>query len=251
MWTREALKSRAKAVLKTNYWKAFLISLVVLFSGGSGSGGSSAGSSGSNSGWSGNNDSVRYAINDITNYTLDHRSVLIIAMGVLILAIAFRILLGYALEVGSRKYFVKSAEYKDNSKCISFAFDRQNYNNLILTMLLTGIYNLLWFLLFIVPGIIKFYAYRMVPYILTDNPNIGAKRAIELSIEMTNGHKLDMFVLDLSFLGWYFLGALALGIGTLFVNPYAFATEAELYLVLRNNAIENYYCSHDELLIDI
>jgi uncharacterized membrane protein len=87
----------------------------------------------------------------------------------------------------------------------------------------------------------------MVPYILADNPNIGARRAIELSNRMTYGHKFDMFILDLSFLGWYLLGALCLGIGVFFVKPYEYATEAELYLTLRENAIERGYCSLEEL----
>jgi len=244
MWTREVLKSRAKAVLKTNYWKAFLISLVVVISGGSGGSGSNS------AGGSSNNDSIRSAINNVSNNTLDNKTIFIIVMGAIVLAIAFRILLGYSLEVGGRKYFVQSAQYKDNKGCISFAFDGKNYSDLILTMLLKGIYNFLWTLLFIIPGIVKAYAYRMVPYILADNPNIGAHRAIDISEEMTNGYKFDMFVLDLSFIGWYLLGAIALGIGVFFVNPYVFATEAELYLVLRNNAIENNYCSYDELFID-
>ncbi len=73
----------------------------------------------------------------------------------------------------------------------------------------------------------------MVPYILADNPSIGAERAIQLSNRMTGGEKWDMFVLDLSFLGWYILGMLALGIGVIFVNPYVDSTKAELYLILR------------------
>jgi uncharacterized membrane protein len=64
---------------------------------------------------------------------------------------------------------------------------------------------------------------------------------------MMRGNKFDMFVLDLSFLGWYLLGTLCLGIGVFFVNPYAFATEAELYLVLRGNAIQSGMCRLDEL----
>jgi uncharacterized membrane protein len=90
----------------------------------------------------------------------------------------------------------------------------------------------------------------MVPYILADNPNIGYKRAIELSNNMTAGNKFNMFVLDLSFIGWYILGMLAFFIGTLFVLPYHFATEAELYLVLRKNALDSGLCSYDELLMN-
>ena len=64
---------------------------------------------------------------------------------------------------------------------------------------------------------------------------------------MTYGHKFDIFILRLSFIGWYLLGLLCLVIGTLFVLPYEYATEAELYLVLRQNAIKQGYCSPSEL----
>ncbi len=66
---------------------------------------------------------------------------------------------------------------------------------------------------------------------------------------MTDGEKWDMFVLDLSFIGWYIIGALALGIGVLFVNPYVDATKAELYLILRKKAIDNKLTSYEELNI--
>ncbi|MNI95549.1 hypothetical protein D3C73_1538330 [compost metagenome] len=66
---------------------------------------------------------------------------------------------------------------------------------------------------------------------------------------MTRGHKLDMFVLDLSFIGWYLLGILALGVGVLFVNPYFNATNAELYLVLRKEALNNNLCSYEDLAL--
>ena len=87
----------------------------------------------------------------------------------------------------------------------------------------------------------------MVPYILAENPNIGNRRAIELSNKMTDGHKFDMFVLDLSFIGWKLLGVLTLGIGLIFLDPYINATKAELYLVLRENALNSGICSYEEL----
>lgn len=116
-------------------------------------------------------------------------------------------------------------------------------------MLVSKVYIFLWSLLLIIPGIIKAYAYRMVPYILADNPNIGVNEAITLSNEMTRGHKFDMFVLDLSFIGWYILGSIALGIGVLFVMPYENATNAELYLVLRKEALRNGWCRYEDLLL--
>ena len=101
-----------------------------------------------------------------------------------------------------------------------------------------------------IPGIVKGYAYSMVPYILADNPNIGVSKAISLSNRMTHGHKLDMFILDLSFIGWYLLGMLAFFIGMVFVLPYENTTKAELYLILRQNVIDEGFCTEEELLIN-
>ena len=246
MWTREELKSRAKSVLKDNYWKAFLISIVIVI----------GSVNGDEISYKANNHRVTfqgvpgYIFDRITNYTFDIRNFFIIAIGLLLATIAFRILIGFSLEVGGRKYFVQSAQYMDNKKCFTFAFTDQNYTHIIATMFLKAIYNFLWTLLLIIPGIIKYYEYRMVPYILADNPNICSKESIKLSMDMTEGHKFEIFVLDLSFIGWYLLGALALGVGIFFVNPYVFATEAELYLVLRNNAIENKYDNYEKILLN-
>jgi uncharacterized membrane protein len=88
------------------------------------------------------------------------------------------------------------------------------------------------------PYINRLYAYRLTSWILADNPRIGALRALRLSRQMTKGRKFDLFVLDLSFIGWYLLGALVFLVGILFVRPYYTATMAEAYAVLRKNAVE-------------
>lgn len=230
MWTRAELKSLAWSSLKGNYWKAFLIGLVLSLASGSGSSGSSG-----------------RAGDSAYEYISNNSDMLIILFAIIILSIAYRILLGYSLEVGSRKYFLQLSQYKNTDGCYSFAFDSANYKGIIATMLLRGIYGFLWSLLLIIPGIIKAYSYRMVPYIIADNPNIGADEAITLSRKMMDGNKLDSFVLDLSFLGWVILGFLALGVGVFFVNPYIFATEAQLYIVLRRNAIDSGLCTYEDL----
>ena len=76
-----------------------------------------------------------------------------------------------------------------------------------------------------------------VEIIASENPNIKPMQAINLSCRMTKGHKLDLFVLGFSFIGWYMLGALAFGIGTAFVVPYDRATHAQFYLALRSEAL--------------
>ncbi len=105
------------------------------------------------------------------------------------------------------------------------------------TILLASLLSLLGAALMI-PVIIKQYAYRLTPWILADNPRIGYRRALKLSIEMTRGQKFEIFVLDLSFIGWWIAGFLACCIGVIFVVPYYMATQAELYAVLRANAVQ-------------
>ena len=75
-------------------------------------------------------------------------------------------------------------------------------------MFLKGLFQGLWSLLFVIPGIIKSYEYRMIPYILSENPNISRKRAFEISKQMMKGNKWDTFVLDLSFIGWQILSGI-------------------------------------------
>lgn len=223
-----------------------MISLVIIFAGGDGSGGGGNGG-GRGERYGGIGDWSFSRLTD-TNIIATIAFITGITVFAAMAVFAFRIFLGYPLEVGGRRYFIKSALYQDNRGCFSFAFVGKYYLPIVGTMLLKGIYNFLWYLLLIIPGIVKSYAYSMVPYILADNPNIGTQRAIELSNKMTYGHKFDMFVLDLSFLGWYLLGMLALFIGVFFVKPYEYATKAELYLALKEGAIRNGLCRYDELI---
>ncbi len=246
MWTRDLIKTRAKAVLKISYWKAFLVSLVIAFVGGN-TGGSFNWTFGSNKNER-FSESIFGTDSNIMPYILIFVFVFLLIM---LLVLAFRIFLGYPLEVGGRRYFIRSAQEDFDLNNLGFAFDKQKYFGIVKGMLWRGFINFLWFLLLIIPGIVKAYAYRMVPYILADNPKIGHKRALELSIKMTHGQKFKIFVLDLSFIGWYLLGMLALFVGVLFVMPYQNATEAELYLILRQNALDNGMCSYEELLLDI
>ena len=89
-------------------------------------------------------------------------------------------------------------------------------------------------MLFVIPGIIKAYEYRMIPYILAENPDISMEEAFALSKKMMDNEKLNTFALDLSFLGWFLLGIVSVGICLIFyVTPYYNLTNAELYIVLK------------------
>jgi len=107
----------------------------------------------------------------------------------------------------------------------------------LLLFLLTFLFTFLWSLLFIVPGIVKGYAYRMAPYILAENPEMSPLDCITASKNMTNGYKGDMFVIDLSFLGWMLLVAVTFGIAGIYVYPYYMVTYGNFYVNLKNKVI--------------
>lgn len=87
----------------------------------------------------------------------------------------------------------------------------------------------LWALLLIIPGIIKAYSYSMSMYVLADNPDIGIREAMNESKRITKGYKMDLFVLQLSFIGWGLLVPLTLGIGLFWFIPYVQVTQANAY----------------------
>ena len=69
----------------------------------------------------------------------------------------------------------------------------------------------------------------MTPFILADDPSLTANQAITRSRKLMDGHKWELFVLSLTFIGWEILGALCLGIGLLWVTPYKNAAYAAFY----------------------
>ena len=105
----------------------------------------------------------------------------------------------------------------------------KNLGPVFIANLLTMIFTFLWSLLFLIPGIVKSYSYAMTNYILIDNPNLGGNDAITESRKMMNGHKLDLFLLDLSFIGWFILSIFTAGILLIYVEPYHHAARAKFY----------------------
>lgn len=107
----------------------------------------------------------------------------------------------------------------------------------ILIALVTGLFTLLWSLLFIIPGIIASISYTLVYMIKLDNPEMSTMEVITKSKEMMNGHKMDYFVLIISFLGWAILGILTLGILYLWLIPYMNVTFANFYNSLKETTV--------------
>ena len=92
-----------------------------------------------------------------------------------------------------------------------------------------GLFTFLWSLLFVIPGIIKGYSYSMAMYVLAENKGKGALECINESKKMTEGHKMELFVLNLSFIGWYLLTCITFGIAGIYVIPYVSATQVNFY----------------------
>lgn len=113
---------------------------------------------------------------------------------------------------------------------ISNLFDGfKNFMTSFTLCLVNGIFVFLWSLLFIIPGIIKSYAYSMSYYILNDHPEMTQSEAREASIAMMKGHKWELFCLQFSFIGWYLLTILTFGILSLWVSPYQATATAAFY----------------------
>ena len=95
----------------------------------------------------------------------------------------------------------------------------KKYGNVLGVYLLQTVYTFLWMMLFVIPGLVKKYSYSMALYIFDDNENMPINDCITESRKMMNGNKWKLFCLDLSYIGWYLLSALTLGILLLWVEP--------------------------------
>ena len=175
--------------------------------------------------------------------------VVIFVMALIFIAIVLVIdvFVANPLEVGIRRFFTQNLNQSASVKEITYAFD-SNYKNIAKTMFYRDLYTFLWSLLFIIPGIVKAYEYRMIPYLLAENPEMSKEEAFATSKQLMDGQKWRTFVLDLSFFGWILLSGLTCGILSIFyVNPYMFSTEAALYERLRYGNVQG----SDENVVEV
>ena len=221
MWNRQQVKEQAKLIMKRNYWKMFVVTLLTgILTGGKTTIIERVQDFASNN--------LSYDAQPIfysSNFQYIFYSFISVAS---ILGILYTIFIGNVIVVGKNGYFIKNNNENPELSEIFKGF-KGNYLNVVKILFLMDLKTLLWLLLFIIPGFVKAYEYSMIPYLLAENPNLSASQAFSLSKQMTTGQKMDLFVLDLSFLGWIILGAICCGIGLLFVQPYPEATKAEVY----------------------
>ena len=221
-WTRAELKIRAKAAVKMYYWKMVLVALILSMIGGgaSGVGSRSASDNSAGSGASSMFEGINMQVAMIA---------VIIVLVVVVIALALSVFVFNVLEVGCRGFFSRSMTEDPELGLIADGFT-QNYWNCVKTQFLKSLFIGLWSLLFVIPGVIKAYEYRMVPYLLAEHPEMSSGEIFARSKEMMQGNKWDTFVLDISFVGWVLLSGITLGILYIFwVGPYIAATDAALY----------------------
>lgn len=120
-------------------------------------------------------------------------------------------------------------EGDDRITANSFREGFKPYWRSVWAYLFRGILITLWSLLLVIPGIIKSLSYAMTMYIVKDHPELTVNEAIDLSKDMMYGHKYDLFYLYISFIGWYLLSILTLGIGTFWLMPYIETAQASFY----------------------
>ena len=142
------------------------------------------------------------------------------------------------LNVGLCKYFL-TARTGETDISLLFSGFAKNYMNVVKVNFFKNLFIFLWSLLFIIPGIIKSYEYAAVPYILTVNPDLTDKQALSASKKIMDGHKGELFWLQLTFIGWYLLGIIACcGLGIFFLTPYIRAAEAEFFCYVSTRAVD-------------
>lgn len=164
----------------------------------------------------------RIVINPFIGYSLSFVSLFVL----LPLAVGYSNSMRVLLETGDNRL-------TNNSFSLGFG----NCLHVVWGMILSTIYIFLWTLLLIIPGIIKSYSYALTPYILVEHPEMSANEAIEESMRLMDGHKFDLFYLQLSFIGWAILSILSLGLGFFWLIPYQMTAQAAFYRDIKNEAM--------------
>ena len=232
MWNRAELKMRGNMAFKKNYVSAVVVALLMgIF--GTVSGESSARRVSENSDiYSGN----LFNVGMITGLLAG------IATVVILIVLVAKVFVGNLLKMGGYRFFILNQTAQPGIGTLLDGFRSGHYVNIVLTMFLRDLFTTLWSLLLVVPGIVKHYEYLMVPYIIAENPAMDYKEAFQISKQMMDGEKMEAFIMDLSFLGWYLLSAVTCGLHAIFyVNPYVQASFAEMYTFNKQKAYQEGY----------
>ena len=161
---------------------------------------------------------------------------LTIIVPVITVLAVIQLLFGGAIELGENRYCIDllTREHEPEFKTLFSRFSI--FGKALGLRILTSIFTVLWMLLLIVPGIIAVYRYALAPYLMAEDPEMGAMEAIEKSKELMKGNKWRLFCLQMSFFGWILLSVLTLDILSLWIRPYMNVATAAFYLEVTGRA---------------
>ena len=225
------IKTKGRTAFKANYWRCVVAAiLLVLLVGGTAASGTGNAQNTVNE-LTPEQQSLVDTINNMPeDMTRTMAAALVSAVAaVTVIGIVLRIFVFNPLKVGCYRFFLKNADDASTSLgVIKEGFG--GYGHVFATLFLTDLFTFLWSLLLVIPGIIAAYSYRLVPYIIKDHPELSAMEVIRKSKELMKGNKWKAFLLDLSFIGWFLLGAITLGLVNVFwTNPYSESANAVFY----------------------
>lgn len=253
MWNISQLKERAKKAFVENYWWCVLVALILTVLVGNGGGGRGnheekhteetsyvvhLGAYFSEDGLEMLKDQVvrvdKEAVKNVVSTFVKNTVYLVLGIVGILFTLVLKALALNPLQVGCRKFFfVNACSDTANPGLMGDSFKNGYYGNTVVAMFLRDLYTFLWTLLLVVPGIVKMYEYRMVPYLMAEYPEMHYQEALDKSRLMMDGEKWNAFMLDFSFIGWYILSAMTGGlVGIFWTRPYKYAADAELYLTL-------------------
>lgn len=155
-----------------------------------------------------------------------------------LISLALTICVVNIVSMGANTWYHRAIKTEGMKWDEMFYTFKEDYTGNLLMMFLIDLYSSLWSLLFVIPGIVKAYSYSLAMYIKSENMGMSASNAIDMSKKITEGHKMDLFVLDLSFWGWFILSGLTLNIlGVIYVQPYYLAAKAFAYEEIKEDAL--------------
>jgi len=240
MFDRKLLKEKGKAAFKANYWMSVIASLILIAATGS-----ATAASGSTTVNSATNAADAQNFQELFTKLKENPQVLVIILGIIAFVVIavfvahtlVDIFLINPIEMGCKSFFLKNADDPNTSFDEVKTGFMPSYKRNVKALFLRDLKIALWSLLLVIPGIMKAYAYAQVPYILAENPDLEPKEALDRSESMMIGHRMELFKLRLSFIGWDLLAIITLGLLDIFyVSPYTKATEVEFYKALKENA---------------
>lgn len=223
MFERAELKRQAKEIIRNNFPAMLLVCLIIsVLSGGLGL-------------------SVKFNLDagvvDLGYFNVFHSTLAIFtsiyyAVFFAVTALIFHVFLINPLRAGAYRYFRRNS-FNQAALGDLLYFFQNDYLRTVKTIFMKNLFVFLWSLLLLIPGIMKEYSYSFVPYLLSDYPELKPEELLEMSAQMTYGLRMDMFILDLSFILWNLLASflnIALpGLGNAILSVYTSQTHAQLY----------------------